>query len=298
MFKTDLDDILVTPQLIKSFLDYLKECGRLNGTIRKYALDLRSFYNFLPEEKYLSANSLVNWRDYLMQAGFAVRTVNTRIAACNSFLSYLDRKDWQVSPLALSCEEAVAAISRDDYYALLKAAHKLGREDLYFLVKAFCCLGLSVSDLPYLTMFALRSGRIIIESKSRTRNIYIPDTLQKEFLAYAEHICVESGPIFKPVFGDPLNKAVIVKEIGNLCSEAGIPESKRSPRSLCKLYFVTYSEIRSTSSMLYEKEYSKILMKEQRNLNLHFGEDSATVFLNHASASPEALIDSREEAAV
>ena len=254
--------ITFTLETLEGFLHHLMRKERSDATIRKYAADLKSFYNFLPENKLLDKNTLPSWRDHLISRELAVRTVNTRIAACNSFLSYLNRKEWQVSPIALIDTESVPGITREEYYLLLKTAQQSNREWLYFLVKTFCCLGLSVSELSFLTIDALVSGSVSIVTKSRVRNVYIPEVLRQEFLNYALRANINSGSLFKSPVGGVLTRSYIVKEISDLCVLAGIPESKGSPKMLRDIYYKTYSDIRSTSSTLVDREYSKILEEE------------------------------------
>lgn len=256
------DAIIVSLDMIEEFLNYLRTMDRRDATIKKYASELKSFYNFLPEDKVLTSASLPAWRDKMVSENFATRTVNTRLAACNSFLNYLGRKSWVVSPISLEEEGTVPAITREEYHKLLKAARQLDKEWLYYLVKTFCCLGLAVSELSFFTVDAIVAGRIPIETKSKRKNVYIPDVLRAEFLTYAQRTNINSGLFFKSPIGETLNRPFIVNELRSLGQAAGIPESHMTPRSLRELYFNTYSDIRSASSALIDKEYSKILEQE------------------------------------
>lgn len=256
----------VEQETLEEFSDYLKEKNRSNATIRKYVADLRSFYNFLPENKLLVKNSLPQWRDLLIQKGHAPRTINTRIAACNSFLGFLGHKEWQVSPIALQDLESTEAITREDYCLLLQTAHHCNKQWLYFVIKAFCCLGLSVSELPFLTVDALVAGYVPVKTKSREKNIFIPLILQEEMLHFAIRERINSGALFKSQDSEPLSRTYLTNELKTLCEEANIPEGKVTLKNLRELYFTTYSQIRSTSSELFNKEYSKILEEEEHRV--------------------------------
>ena len=262
----EIISIPVDLETIEDFLYYLKEKNRSSATIRKYAADLRSFYNFLPDDKLLVESSLPKWRDFLIQKGHAPRTINTRIAACNSFLGFLEHKEWQVSPIALQDSGTSETITREDYCLLLQTAYRCGKQWLYFMIKAFCCLGLSVSELPFLTVDALVAGQVPVNTKSRVKNIFIPQILQEELLHFAVREHINSGMLFKSQDGEPLSRTYLTNELKMLCEEADIPEGKVTLKSLRELYFTTYSEIRSTSSDLFNKEYSKILEEEDRRV--------------------------------
>lgn len=264
MTATKITKIPLSVERIDAFLNYLKRKKRSEATISKYASSVKYFYDFLPDNKVLDSGSLENWRDYLTEAGFAVRTINSRIAACNSFLNYLDCKNWQVSPIAIDPVDKDLELSRDEYHALLKAARSANNEWLYYLIKTFCCLGLSVSELSCLTVSSVVEGNIFAGVKKQPRTIQIPEVLRSEFLNFAKRANINSGAIFKSQNGKPLTKAYIFNELRELCMEAGIPEEKVAPKCLQKLYFRTYATIRSNSSALIEEAYCKILEAEDK----------------------------------
>lgn len=264
MAASKISTIPLSVERIDAFLNYLKGKKRSEATISKYASSVKYFYDFLPDNKVLDAGSLKSWRDSLTEAGFAVRTINSRIAACNSFLSYLNRKNWQVSPIAIDIGDKDMELSRDEYHALLKAARSVNNEWLYYLIKAFCCLGLSVSELSCLTVKSVVEGNIFAGVKKQPRTIQIPEVLRLEFLNFAKRANINSGAIFKSQNGKPLSKAYIYNELRELCLEAGVPEDKVAPKCLQKLYYRTYATIRSNASALIEEAYSKILETEDK----------------------------------
>lgn len=258
----EYESIHFTDDMILNFLDYLKESDRSDATIQKYAAELKSFYKFLPPEKLLTSDSLSNWRAYQISSDFAPRTINTRIAACNSFLGYLNRAQWQVPAIPLIDESSVSPLSREEYYNLLRAARRDNKEWLYFLIKTFCCLGLSPAELPLFTVDALVAGNITIVTKSRTRNVFIPKILQQEFLDYALRNNINSGCLFKSPSGIPLNRSYIISELQVLCESAGISKEKGSPKFLQDLYIRIHSDIRASYPSLINKEYSRLLEEE------------------------------------
>lgn len=256
--------ILLSMERIDEFLNYLSSKDRSEETISKYAASLKAFYEFLPEGKKLDKESLDQWRKSLVDAGFAIRTVNTRIAACNSFLSFLDRKPWRLTPIAISDAESVSELTREEYLSLLTAARKSNNEWLYYLIKTFCCLGLSVSELHCLTVRAVLDGSVFLHVKKQSRTVRIPEVLQLEYLNFARRAKINNGSLFKSPEGTPLNKAYIIRELQALCDLAGVPAEKGTPKSLQGLYNNTYSAIRARSSFLIEEAYCKILEEEDK----------------------------------
>ena len=276
MSKNVLSPVRISPKTIQEFSIFLRKKKRVDATINKYIADLRTFYNFLPEEipaeenvdsaaesKILTELSLPTWRDYLISCGLAARTINTRIAACNNLLGYLKRKDWQVSPLSLVGEDTTPSITRQEYCKLLEAARNTDNERLYFMIKAFCCLGLSLVELPSLTVEGIVSGEILVDLKSKIKKIIIPKSLQEEFLNFAFRNGINSGSIFKSALGAPLTRTLVIGELTQLCAVAGVREEIGTPKKLQELYYNTYADLRSQAPLLIENEFAKIVEKEQ-----------------------------------
>lgn len=265
--------IPLTLSRIEEFLKSLDDQGRSSATVRKYGADVKAFYYFLPEDKVLISTSVSDWRNSLVKAGFATRTINSRVAACNSLLGFLGRKAWQVSPFPLEALSDISPVSREEYHLLLETARRTKNELAYFLVRTFCCLGLAVAELPLLTIDSLVAGKVHIVSKNNVKNIFIPEVLKIEFLNYAKRQNINSGALFKSPEGQPLTRGLINQVLLDLCEEAGVPEVKGIPQNLRKLYTNTYSDIRATSSSLIDNAYAQILEQEHADI----GWDSAAV---------------------
>ena len=88
-------------------------------------------------------------------------------------------------------------LTRAEYLHLLDTARVLGREPAYLLVKVFALTGISVSELPVLTVEAVRAGRV--------RDVPLPEGLKSELLAYAARKNILSGPVFATRSGRPLD---------------------------------------------------------------------------------------------
>lgn len=276
MGKKVLTPVCISLKTIQKFSRFLKSNDRSSATISKYIADLKTFYNFLPEEvmtdesstnteqkKILSELSLPSWRDHLISCGLAPRTINTRIAMCNNFLRFLKREDWQVSPLPLEEEDSSPAVSREEYCKLLASARETGNERLYFMIKAFCCLGLSLVELPSLTVDSIVGGTVVVENKRRIKEIPIPKSLQEEFLNFANRNGINSGSLFKSEIGAPLTRTLVIKELTDLCKIAGVREELGQPKKLQELYFNTYADLRSQASLLIENEFARLVESEQ-----------------------------------
>lgn len=248
--------ILLTKELIDSFLNNLEKKGRKDGTISKYRRDLNCFYDFMPDEKTLNDKTLRDWKNKLLGEKKASKTVNASISAVNSLYEYIGRKNWQVDRIEEE-KKIQPELTRPEYLRLLQTAKDLGRDRLYFIIKVFCCTGISVSELPLVTVETVNG-----EQKGHI-NIHFPECLKNELMNYAERQGIKKGPIFVIRNGQPMDRTNVSNSMKQLCADAGVDERKANPRCLKKLYNNTYSEIRSEIELLAEKAYDRLIENEQ-----------------------------------
>lgn len=257
------DEIQLTQQKIEEFLADLKARGRSAETLKKYRADLMAFYRQLPEDKLVNASTLPFWQQELLDRGFAVRTINTRISAVNSFLSFLNLSKWHVSPFTVAPHEPHMEISRDEYLKLLLAARERNQEQLYYLIKLFACIDISVQDLVFVTAESIRDGIIRISDKNKHQSVHLPVSLQEELLLYTNRKEVVSGPIFEDILAEPRIRAHIANSLKELCSYTDVPEERATVRALRSLRQATYTDIRSHISNLIDQAYDNLLADER-----------------------------------
>lgn len=253
------EGISLTPELLDGFLDSLREKGRAPETLLTYRRSLNLLYAYLPEEKRLCRGTLASWRSDLLEEGYAARTVNLCISAANSLLEYCGRRELQ-SQEPLKPEQAVSPeLTRGEYLRLLSTARLLGREQAYLLVKLFGSTGLTVQELPRMTVEAARDGRAALPGSL----LHIPACLREELLDYAERRGVVSGPLFVTRGGAPLRRTTVTTYIQRLAHDARVPAGKCNPRCLRKLYLTTRENIWANFSLLAEQAHDRMLETEQ-----------------------------------
>lgn len=252
--------LTVTPELIDEFLVSLRENGRTPETVNTYQRHLNQLYAYLPSKKQLDRNTLEKWRTDLLAEGYAARTVNLSISAVNSLLEYCERRELQVVKPLEPGRDVQPELTRTEYLRLLSTARSLGKEREYLLVKTFCSTGLTLHDLPLLTVEAAKNGRIILSS---SMILHLPDCLCAELLSYAKWHGILSGPLFVTKTGKQLRRTYITKLIQGLCQDARVPEEKATPRCLKKLYQTTQASIQANISLLVEQAHDRLLETEQ-----------------------------------
>ena len=254
--------VAVTEAQIMEYVASLTERGCVDGSVKKYEHDLMQFYQFLPPGKQIASGTLKAWRSALLKQGYAPRTVNACISAGNSFLAWLGCRDLQLMG-QLAVDDVQPELTRNEYLRLLSAARQLGKERTYLLVKAFAVTGLSVQELPRLTVEAVRENQVTSLSGSSRRMVALPTCLREELLNYARQEYIASGPIFVTRTGKLINRTAVTACIQGLAPTARVAPEKCNPRCLRKLYLSTVAQIRANVQILVEQSHERLLEQEQ-----------------------------------
>jgi len=154
-------------------------------------------------------------------------------------------------------------LTRNEYIRLLQAAKALEKERVYFLLKAFCGIGIRIGELDQFTVELLSKGSGMMESKGTKRLVIVPNAIRQEFQDYIERNNIRSGPIFTTNSGKPIDRVNVFKEIKGVCETAQVAEEKVTPKCLWKLHRTTFSTIEKNVSALVWMAYEQTLSEEQ-----------------------------------
>ena len=100
------------------------------------------------------------------------------------------------------------------------------------MLQTICETGIRVSELPYITVEAVRTGIAVVQCKSKTRVILIPSYLKSLLETYIAEKKIDDGSIFVTRGGSPLNRSNIWREMKNLCEKADVSPEKVYPHNL------------------------------------------------------------------
>lgn len=255
--------VLLTQESIEQFLDACQSRGRVEGTLQWYRRGLNRLYQALPEDKFIRQGALERWREELVEMEYTPGTVNMFLSIANSYLDFVGHRECQLASQLKPKSSLQPELTREEYVQLLRTAKALDKERLYLLVKLFASTGLSVQELPNVTVEAVQKGEIIHFPHKVEQRVRIPECLRKELLGYIRRNGYTSGPIFQNKDGGPLNRTYVSIAIRRLCVEARIPEEKGNPRCLKRLYQNTRSDIENNVAMLVEQALDRVLEQEQ-----------------------------------
>lgn len=256
-----VSELIITPAAIDAFCEHLSARGRRSETVSAYRRSLLMLHGMLPADKALTEESIHTYLSFVQKRYPSPRTLNHHISCMNSFLQYSGRRDLSVSHRLLDPEEHLPELTRQEYYRLLQAAKLRGDDKLYFLIKVFATVGLSVQDLPGLTLETLQDGRLT--SVSGETSLSIPDCLRYELLDYCAENGIRSGAVFLDGKGNPIHRTGVTAAMKRLSRDARVAEEKANPRCLKKLCLRTRDAIIAEMMLLAERGYERFLETEQ-----------------------------------
>ncbi len=223
---------------MERYLQHLREEARAAGTVEKYRRDLVAFLDFVGEQE-ISKQAVTAWKEHLVEAGYAPKTVNSMLAAVHNFLSFAGREDCRVKYLKVQrrlFRDPARELDREEYRRLLAAAESRGQSRLALLIEAICATGIRVSEVAYLTVEAARAGKAEVALKGKISTILLPGKLARKLLKYAQKQKIASGEIFLTRSGKGMSRRQIWAEMKALCKHAGVDPGKVFPHNLRHLF--------------------------------------------------------------
>lgn len=232
----------LTKKQIDVFREKLWAEGRERGTIEKYMRDVGAFSKWLSGHL-ITKKSLVTWKEYLVSQKYNPVTINSMLAAVNKFLETVGGQAYKVRYLRIQkrlFRKEERELNRIEYGKLLETAHSLGQERLALLMETICATGIRVSEVPFITVEAVRSGRADISLKGKIRTILLPKKLCRKLQKYAKKQKISFGEIFLTKRGKTLTRKQIWAEMKALCKRANVTPSKVFPHNLRHLFARTF----------------------------------------------------------
>ena len=108
------------------------------------------------------------------------------------------------------------------------------------LLETICATGIRVSEVPFITVEAVRRQKAEVQLKGKIRTILLPGKLCRKLLNYARKQKIASGEIFLTRSGRSISRKQIWAEMKRLCATAGVEASKVFPHNLRHLFARTF----------------------------------------------------------
>ena len=243
------------PDLTRYLLD-LRRQERSAATIEKYGRALTRFHDWLPENKQLDKDRVMDYKNELTHK-FAPAGVNTSLAALNGFFRFMSWEECTVKPLRLQRRTFASKekeLTRREYERLVAAAERQKNDRLSLLLQTLASTGIRVSEVRYITVEAARARKAVIILKGKTRTILLPEKLCRKLLKYAKDQKIDSGEVFLTSRGRPLDRKEIWAQMKHLCCAAGVDPEKVFPHNFrhlfARVFYASQKDIAKLADLL------------------------------------------------
>lgn len=190
----------------------------------------------------LTKAALIAWKKALT-ADHAPATVNSMVAAVNSFLSFMGWCECKIKLLkiqkAIFCDPD-KELTRAEYARLVRAAEQKENQRLSLIIQTICATGIRVSELRYITVQAVQTGRAEVSNKGKRRAVFLSGKLRRLLEKYLRTQKITAGAVFVTRSGKPVDRSNIWRDMKRLCESAGVEPEKVFPHNLRHLFARTY----------------------------------------------------------
>lgn len=227
----------VTRKSINEYKKYLFAAEKAKATVTKYINEAERLAEYLNGNQ-LSKRALLEYREILAE-NFSSRTVNTKLAAINGYLSFIGADEYKVQLLKVQRRAFIdesRELSAAEYKRLVNAADAGGNERLSLVMQTICATGIRISELSCITTDAIEKRQTEIRLKGKSRTVLIPNKLCKKLAEYATRQHIGSGVIFRTKGGRPIDRANVCHDMKRLCDAAHVEQSKVFPHNLRHLF--------------------------------------------------------------
>lgn len=264
---------------LNEFLEKERLEEKTKKTIIDYKNAINKFINFLPDNFTLDKSTLIDFKEYLTNENYKIKSKNKYIFATNKFLTFINREDLKVKFFKEQQKASIdEPIWEQEHKRMLRWAKKLEMEDMYLIIKVFAHTGARVEELKFFTYESLESNYIKnVYNKGKERTIILPNDLKRELKAYCKANKIKSGYIFRsPVMNNKMiNKSTIWRRLKKIARSAKINPNKIHPHAWrhlfakkCKDYGIDLDELRDIlghTDINTTAIYTMTSNKEKRN---------------------------------
>lgn len=232
---------IITKKHIDNYRKYLFEEEKAKATIEKYVRDIATFANWV-SGRVVEKNLVLEYKQILMER-YAPKSVNSIISSLNNFFCF---NEWfKCKVKAIKIQKQIFArqekeLTKEEYGNLLRVARRKKNERLYYVMQTICATGIRISELKYIDVSSIKTGKAEINCKGKMRTVFLPNSLCKMLREYVKRHNIISGSIFITKNGKPLDRSNLWCEMKRLCEEAGVNQEKVFPHNLRHLFARTY----------------------------------------------------------
>ena len=190
----------------------------------------------------ITKDSVIAYKQYLEET-YKPDSVNSMLVALNGFFVYMGWDDCKVKAVKTQPSHICAMekeLTPRDYERLVRTARRQGKVRLALIMETIAATGIRISELSWITVEAVKSGKVEIACKGKHREVYLVHDLRVKLLRYCKKEHVRTGSVFVSKYGNPLNRSNIWAEMKRLGKDAGVDVRKVFPHNLRHFFARTY----------------------------------------------------------
>lgn len=236
---------------ISDFKKHLLEQERSPYTIAKYIHDANVFLEFA-DKRTINKELVIDFKSFLGER-YAASSANSMLAAVNNFLKFIGHAELRVKPFKIQRALFVPEekeLCRNEYLRLIEAARRQKNERLMLIVETICATGIRISELKFITVESVGTGRAEIKCKGKLRTVFLPPQLCKLLKKYIQKQKITAGAVFITRNGKQLDRSNIWRDMKKLCSLTVVSPQKVFPHNLRHLFARTYYSLEKDLSRL------------------------------------------------
>lgn len=215
---------------MEDFKRYLLDRDFSNHTVESYLYAAKQLEDRVSVG--LSNESLLAHKDWLASC-YAVKTVNLRITAINSYLDFVGYDGIRLKSLHVQQKPYLDnVISQSDYELLRDSLKRDGDLFWHFVVRFLAGTGARVSELRQFTVESVHMGHLDLVSKGqKLRRIYIPSSLQEDAAEWIRCSEKTSGYVFTSKGEAPMTARGLSLGLKRCAARYGINQDVVYPHS-------------------------------------------------------------------
>ena len=167
----------MTPELMAAFIEAEKNKGASPNMLRRYRAAIESVYSFLPEDKLLTKEVLLSWREQMEEKGYAPLTVQNYAKNFNRFLDFAGFSDIRFNRGRMKDIRGMEF----GFLTAIEPTEKRNRKDVVWICRCRCGKIVELPATRLLTNNTLSCGCILREHMRRA-NKYIDSTSLRQSL--------------------------------------------------------------------------------------------------------------------
>lgn len=230
--------IMITKQTLVDHIDDFKHAmkneEKASKTVDKYIRDIQKFIDFI-DEGTISKEVTINYKQYLIDKGYEVSSINSFITILNKYLKFLNCEMVRIKQLKVQIETSVKdSISDADYHRMLRKAKELNQMHTYYILRILAETGIRIEELKYFTIENLKKNKfyITVRNKGKIRTVIIHQELSRSLRRFAKVQGIKSGFLFKgKVDGRMLHHSTIWRRLKRVAGLSKVKKEKIYPHA-------------------------------------------------------------------